>query len=249
MIETGPFLDQKRKMVTNATLLGFYLSIASHVVAPPLLEFFGFSLSRFTWSVWSLIHVITPSLTDRDPWILILSLVPHFLMGFDVETNLGSLKYLAMLAVSGSVTNIATILISLIINKLGFDILPKDYVFASSSPLGLLVVLAFNLLLPQPIGTFSNIGRIMMIFVNLLIFVKMFMEGWVMALNYVISWIVNIAIIKFIDSTIPISAFFDTFKLKNVKWAVEGVAEDEQTRVNAIRSLAKTEEETKGFTA
>lgn len=236
---------EKREMGTNLTLLALYLIMASHFAAPALLEGFGISLGSFTPSIWLPLKLISPSLTETSPWFMIFALIPHFLLGFDVETRLGSMRYAFAILGCGSTATLLTILISFLMKQAGIAIIDDTTLFASSVPLLLLCILCFTVFVPQPIGTFRNVGVILLLIVHVLTILRSFTEP-ILLLNLTVSWVVVLVAVRLIDGGATLDVVGKSLRFKDANWAVDATA-DPDLRQQALNGLAKEVEETKAL--
>lgn len=203
-------INSKKKILTNSILIALYLIFASHFSAPPLLNFFAFSIKAFRLSSFPIHIFITPSLTETNPWILILDLIPNFLIGFDVETALGSKKYAIALLMSAFFSNLFTFLTVFILNHF-FNFLRADYYFASAAPLVLFALTSFGLFFNSPISKFSNLASYGLIFFTFVHIIYGIFSHTIQIINLICSIFVNFAIFKWIDPSISIANYFDIF--------------------------------------
>jgi hypothetical protein len=197
------FLDDRKKIVTNATLLALYLIIAAHFAAPSLLDFFGFSLRSFTLHPLTLLKFVTAALTELNPWQLILSLFPHFLFGFEIETVIGSGTFAVALFASGTITNVVTILVSLFLNRFVTEVLPVEYVFASSAPVLLLCLSAFIVFVRVDVR-FGRICRCTVWGVLGMIGVRCVVGPLVHVVNLLISICVDYFVVRWLDESLTV---------------------------------------------
>ena len=240
-----PF-DQKRKLGTNLTLLALYLILASHFAAPGLLDFFGVSLSDVKPSVWLPLKLVTSSLTELSPWFMIFALVPHFVLGFEVELQLGSARYALALLACGTATNAATLLLSFILNLTGLRIVDDNFMFASSlSPL-MLCIICFVVLVPPPVGSFRNIGVVSLMVVSALTLVRCFIVGPVLFINFCAALLVDLGALKVLDKSVTLELVWRSMRLKDANWAAEAM-NDSDMRGQAINGLAQERDETKSL--
>ena len=165
---------EQKKICTNVTFIVFYLILASHFASPPSLDLFGLSLTNLSLSLWTIVKLIAAGLTETSPWFMIFALVPHFLLGFEVEKTLRSLKYTIALFGSVVATNVLTVTMWFVFNASGMTLAQKDFIFASSTPVLILCILCFNLLVPSPLGSLRNIGQIVLWITCTLILIRCF---------------------------------------------------------------------------
>lgn len=202
--------NHKKKILTNSILIALYLILASHFSAPPLMNIFAFSIKSFRLSYFTIFLLITPSLTEINPWVLILDLIPNFLFGFDVETALGSKKYALSLFLSASFTNSLTFATVFILNHF-YNFLRPDYFFASAAPLVLFTLTAFGLFFNSPIGKFTNLASFGILFFVLIHIIYGIFSHCIQIINLFYSIFVNFAIFKWIDPSLSITDYFEIF--------------------------------------
>lgn len=203
-------LNSKKKILTNSILIALYLILALHFSAPHLLNFFAFSIKTFRISYLTLLMLITPSLTEMNPCILIFDLIPNFLFGFDVETALGSKKYALSLLLSACFTNLLTFGTVFILNHFS-NFLRPDYFFASAAPLVLFCLTTFGLFFNSPIGKFSNMATFGIMFLFLIHIVYGIFSHIIQIINLIYSIFVNFAILKWIDPSLSFKDYFNIF--------------------------------------
>ena len=197
-------LNTKKKIITNCSLIAFYLILASHFYAPPLVYVFGVCPNKIELSPFLLLLILTPSLTELNKWMLIIDLIPHFFLGFDVETALGSSKYALSLFFSGASTNILTCLTIFVLKKF-FDISNVDFCFASSASLVLLCMTSFCMIFKAPIGVFTNFASFgILIYITLVVLT---LQNPIDLLNCIYALIVNFFVIHWIDNSISFPAY------------------------------------------
>lgn len=245
MITAAPIIDQKKKVFVSATILGIYLVLAAHFVAPPLLQTFGMAMSDLQSPAMLPLKIISSSVTDISPWFMLFALIPHFLFGFEIETLIGSSRYAIALVASGFITNGLTFIFWLVLDKSGVWLTPTDFIFASSFSVVLLCILLFSLVVPIPVGVFSNVGPIMLLSTCGVVLVRCLMVGPVLFINFVVAWIVDIAVVKFVEE-VPLSRFPGLFLLRTPEWAATAIA-DGANRQTALAGLAQEGNEISGF--
>jgi hypothetical protein len=202
----GRILDNQTKTVTNATLLAFSLTIAAHFAAPSLLDFFGLSLQTLSSHPFVVLKFVTAGLTERNPWHFILTLCPHFTFGFLVETVLGSGRFAVALTTSTAITNGVTIALALFLNRFVVEVLPWDYVFVSSTPVVLLCLWAFILLVPAN-ARFLRFARGTLLVALLgITFLCVFLP-LIYVINFFCGLIINFWILHWFDSGITFSRY------------------------------------------
>jgi hypothetical protein len=238
-------LDRRTKIFTNATLLAAYLVLASHFAAPSLLAFFGLSLGNIPVHIASLVKLVAPAVIELNPWYLILALVPHFLFGFDVETAAGSLRYAAAVLASATLTNVFTLLGAILFNTVGLSVLPRDYIFASSTPVILLCVLGFVLLVPTPV---ADIGPVSLWVCLAAAVVRCVGAPLVHVINLIVALIIDFFVIRWLDASLTVAECVRAVVPRRVQDVVDAKGDSEGGRQRAIRTLAKSSDEVRPLT-
>lgn len=242
----GDLLNQKRKLVTNATILAIYLINASHFAAPFLLDFISIELNKFHLGFDLIVRFVVSCFTDTNPWILILSLCPHFFFGSDIETIFGSVKYFLAMIVSGLTTNIITVIICCLINKV-YIVLPENHMFASSAPLTLLCLYAYCLLVPVPIGDMTMLGSLCLLCYLIILILRCLFTPWAYFINLLVAVIVDFFVLRFIsEEEIPAKAYFSAFVPKRTTLE-DPLDQDPNAYSRQREALAQNKDELKGL--
>jgi hypothetical protein len=166
--------------------------------------------------------------------------VPHFLFGFDVETAVGSLRYAVAVLASATLTNLLTLLIAILFNTVGLSVLPLDYIFASSSPLILLCVLGFVLLVPSPI---ANIGPVSLWISLTAIVVRCIGAPLVHLINLIVAFVVDFFVIRWLDASLTVAEYVRAVVPRRVQDVAAAKGDNGVGRQRAIRMLAKSSDE------
>jgi len=202
-VENTGILDKRKKNFVNSALIAVLLIVSAHFSAPFIYDIVAFSVNKVKNSPMNVLNIFSCSLTEENSWKMILSILPQFLFGFEVETILSSFKYFKCLVISSIISNTITLVVSYSIN-IAYPFISYDYKFASTSPILFFSLLSFSLHYTPEIHFLSKYKNILNCSYFVTYFVFAFRSHYIQLIHLIVSIMVNSIIVVRIDPSIKL---------------------------------------------